>query len=33
MAVALTYDKVGSDVNKVKERAISIAKEVSVQPS
>ncbi len=32
MAVALTYDKVGSDVNKVKERAISIAKEVSVQP-
>lgn len=31
MAVALTYDKVGSDVNKTKERAISIAKEVSVQ--
>ena len=30
MAVALTYDKVGSDVNKVKERAISIAKEVRV---
>ena len=30
MAVALTYDKVGSDVNKVKERAIGIAKEVSV---
>ena len=33
MAVALTYDKVGSDVNKVKERAISIAKEISVQPN
>jgi len=30
MAVALTYDKVGSDVNKVKERAIGIAKEVKV---
>lgn len=32
MAVALTYDKVGSDVKKVKERAIAIAKEVNVQP-
>lgn len=32
MAVALTYDKVGSDVNKVKERAMWIAKEVSVAP-
>jgi phosphoribosylglycinamide formyltransferase 2 len=31
MAVALTYDKVGSDVNKVKERAIGIAKEIGVQ--
>lgn len=31
MAVALTYDKVGSDVNKVKERAIAIAKEVGVE--
>ncbi len=31
MAVALTYDKVGSDVNKVKERAIGIAKEVKVE--
>lgn len=30
MAVALTYDKVGSDVDKVKQRAIEIAKEVSV---
>ena len=32
MALALTYDKVGSDVNNVKERAISIAKEVGVAP-
>lgn len=31
MAVALTYDKVGSDVNKVKERAMGIAKEVKVE--
>lgn len=31
MAVALTYDKTGSDVNKVKERAIGIAKEVKVE--
>lgn len=31
MAVALTYDKVGSDVNKVKERAIGIAKMVKVE--
>jgi len=31
MAVALTYDKVGSDVNNVKERAIGIAKEVKVE--
>ena len=30
MAVALTYDKVGSDVNMVKERAIGIAKEIGV---
>jgi phosphoribosylglycinamide formyltransferase 2 len=30
MAVALTYDKVGSNVDGVKERAIAIAKEVSV---
>lgn len=30
MAVALTYDKVGSDVNIVKERAIEIAKEIGV---
>ena len=30
MAVALTYDKVGSNVDAVKERAIAIAKEVSV---
>ena len=30
MAVALTYDNVGSDVNIVKERAIAIAKEVVV---
>jgi len=32
MAVALTYDKVGSDVNKVKERAMEIAKQVTVSP-
>ncbi|HLC82290.1 MAG TPA: formate-dependent phosphoribosylglycinamide formyltransferase [Bacteroidia bacterium] len=31
MAVALAYDKVGSDVNKVKERAMGIAKEVTVE--
>lgn len=31
MAIALTYDKVGSDVNKVKERAMGIAKEVKVE--
>ncbi len=31
MAVALTYDKIGSDVNKVKERAMGIAKEVKVE--
>ena len=31
MAVALTYDKVGSDVNKVKKRAIEIAKMVKVE--
>lgn len=31
MAVALTYDKVGSDVNKVKERAMGIAGEVRVE--
>lgn len=30
MAVALAYDKVGSDVNIVKERAIEIAKEIDV---
>ena len=30
MAVALAYDKVGSDVNIVKERAIVIAKEIDV---
>ena len=30
MAVALTYDKIGSDVNMVKERAIGIAKEIGV---
>ncbi len=33
MGVALTYDKVGSDVNKVKERAMEIAKEIRVQSS
>jgi phosphoribosylglycinamide formyltransferase 2 len=31
MAVALTYDTVGSDVNKVKERAIEIAKLITVK--
>lgn len=31
MAVALTYDKVGSNVDKVKERAIEIAKEIRVE--
>lgn len=31
MAVALTYDKAGSDVDKVKERAMGIAKEVTVE--
>jgi hypothetical protein len=31
MAVALTYDKVGSDVNAVKQRAIEIAKMVKVE--
>lgn len=31
MAIALTYDKAGSDVNKVKERAIAIAKELKVE--
>jgi len=30
MAVALTYDKVGSDVNIVKQRAIEIAKEIGI---
>ena len=30
MAVVLTYDKVGADVNKVKERAISLAKNIKV---
>ncbi len=30
MAVALTYDKVGSDVDAVKQRAIEIAKMVKV---
>lgn len=33
MAVALTYDKPGSDVNAVKERAIAIASQVTVKPS
>lgn len=31
MAVALTYNKVGSDVKKVKERAMEIAKEIKVE--
>jgi phosphoribosylglycinamide formyltransferase 2 len=31
MAVALTYDKIGSDVNKVKEKAIEIAKMITVE--
>jgi phosphoribosylglycinamide formyltransferase 2 len=31
MAVSLTYDSVGSDVNRVKERAIEIAKMVKVE--
>jgi phosphoribosylglycinamide formyltransferase 2 len=30
MAVVLTYDKVGADVDKVKERAISLAKKIKV---
>jgi phosphoribosylglycinamide formyltransferase 2 len=30
MAVVLTYDKVGADVNAVKERAIKLAKEIKV---
>lgn len=33
MAVALTYDKPGSDVQKVKERAMRIAAEIKVNPS
>lgn len=33
MGVALTYDKVGSDVNKVKERAMEIAGMVKVESS
>ncbi len=32
MAVALTYDKLGTDVNKVKEKAMSIAAEIKVNP-
>jgi hypothetical protein len=31
MAVALTYDKTGSDVDAVKQRAIEIAKKVKVE--
>ena len=31
MAVALAYDKVGSDVNEIKQRAITIAKEITVK--
>ena len=30
MAVVLTYDKVGADVNAVKERAISLAKQIKI---
>jgi phosphoribosylglycinamide formyltransferase 2 len=32
MAVALTYDKIGSNVNEVKERAMNIASMVKVEP-
>jgi len=33
MAVVLTYDKVGTDVNKVKEKAISLASAIKAVPS
>jgi phosphoribosylglycinamide formyltransferase 2 len=33
MAVALAYDKVGTDIEKVKERAIELAKKVTVKPA
>jgi len=32
MAVVLTYDKIGTDINKVKEKAISLSKRLSVKP-
>ncbi|HTB31298.1 MAG TPA: phosphoribosylglycinamide formyltransferase 2, partial [Bacteroidia bacterium] len=33
MAVALAYDKIGTDVNKVKEKAILLSKMVAVEPT
>jgi phosphoribosylglycinamide formyltransferase 2 len=33
MAVALTYDKIGTDVNKVKEKAIMLSKMLAVEPT
>ncbi len=32
MGVVLTYDQLGSDVDAVKQRAIDLAKEISVEP-
>jgi phosphoribosylglycinamide formyltransferase 2 len=33
MAVVLTYDKIGSDVDKVKEKAIELSKRMAVEPT
>jgi phosphoribosylglycinamide formyltransferase 2 len=33
MAVVLTYDKIGSEVDKVKNKAISLSKMMTVEPT
>jgi hypothetical protein len=32
MGVVLTYDRLGTDVDAIKERAIALAKQVTVDP-